>query len=110
MSRLLGASAATAAVISLSGGSNLASASLAPIVVKQGTTMLPGVLGDVAFPVGRKVECRTFGRLLVVRVPARGETKVQFRTSSGQKIWLYLVHLPAATTVWCGAADSFGGH
>jgi hypothetical protein len=92
----------------LTAGVSLAAA--APIVVKQGRTEVRGTEALLAFSVGRAVECRTFGRLLTVHVPKRGETKVQFRTGNGTKVWLYLLHMPTHTTVWCGAAKWFGGH
>jgi len=88
-----------------------AAASLAPIIVKQGTTRVrAGSVASSRFVPGRAVECRTFGRLLTVHVPRRGETTVPFRTTGGTKVWLYLEHIGTATTIWCGAATRFGGH
>ena len=91
--------------------SGVAGAARAPIQVREGRTFVrASAPGSPDFAVGRSVQCRTFGRLLTVHVPRLGETTRQFRTKAGKKVWLYLIHDSLSTTVWCGAAEWFGGH
>ena len=78
----------------------------APIAVKQGSLHT----SSATFAVEQEVQCRTFGRLLIVHVPRLGETTAQFWTADGTHVFFYLEHSRRETNIMCGAATSFGGH
>ena len=60
---------------------------------------------DAQMVVGREVECRSYGQLLKVRIPARGESRDETFASNGLKVLLQVVHLGAFTGFSCGSAN-----